>query len=127
MAQGKKWVLHVTCTRSNVQNFALDVVISLYEPYQSVPNVFISNKMYSNARNHCWSTTLASHLSNRPSSFFFFFSSFFSQASTIMAEAIQARRSNIFSGVLMNPRRACAARVTVLSFSVCLSVSLLPH
>ena len=42
---GGKRQLHVTCTKSYVQNSALDVVISLYEPYQSVSSVFISNKV----------------------------------------------------------------------------------
>ena len=36
--------LHVYNILLYVQNFALDVVISLYEPYLSFSSVFISNK-----------------------------------------------------------------------------------
>ena len=57
---GKKWLLHVPCTKSYVENSALDVVTSLYEPYQSFSSVFINNSTVSVARDHHWSTTPAS-------------------------------------------------------------------
>ena len=56
---GKKWPPHVLCTKHYIQNSALDVVISLYEPYQSFSSVFISNKTISIARDHRWSAKLA--------------------------------------------------------------------
>ena len=31
---GKKWLPHMPCTKVYVQNSALDIVTSLYEPYQ---------------------------------------------------------------------------------------------
>ena len=44
-------------------------VISLYEPYQSFSSAFITNKTVSIARDHRWSTALASrNQPNRPSS-----------------------------------------------------------
>ena len=52
MAWGKKWLPHVPCTKSHVQNSALDVVISFYEPYQSFSSVFIGEKTVSVARDH---------------------------------------------------------------------------
>ena len=52
--------------------------VAIFEPYQSFSSVFISNKIVSVARDHCWTTTLSVTI-NR--------TSFFSQASTIMAEA----------------------------------------
>ena len=47
-------------TKSYVQNSALNVVTSLYEPYQSFSSVFISNKTVSVASDHRWRTTPAS-------------------------------------------------------------------
>ena len=51
MAQKKKWLPHVPYTK-HVQNSVLDVVISLYEPYQSFLSVFIGEKTVSVARDH---------------------------------------------------------------------------
>ena len=50
---GKKWLPHMPCTKSHLQNSALDVVISLYEPYQSFSSVFIGENTVSVARDHC--------------------------------------------------------------------------
>ena len=58
MARGKM-VVACKVYKSYVQNSALDVVISLYEPYQSFPSVFISIRTVSVARDHRWSTTPA--------------------------------------------------------------------
>ena len=41
---------------SDVQNSALDVVRSFYEPNQSFSSVFINNKTVSVDRNHHWGT-----------------------------------------------------------------------
>ena len=60
MAWEKIWLPHILCTNSYVQNSALDVVRSLYEPNQSFLSVFISNKIVSVARDHRWSTTSVS-------------------------------------------------------------------
>ena len=43
-----------------VQNSALDVVINFGKPYQSFSGVFMSNKSFSVARDHRWSTTSVS-------------------------------------------------------------------
>ena len=59
MAQ-KKMAAPLNMYKSDVQNSALDVVRSFYEPYQSFSNVFINNKTASAARDHRWSTTSAS-------------------------------------------------------------------
>ena len=99
---GKKWLPHVLCTNSYVQNSALDVVTSLYEPYQSFSSATRSLTLLE---------TIAGvphrQVAKRPnrlsSSFFLSFFLSFSQASTIMAEAItmtQTRKSGIFTGVL---------------------------
>ena len=54
------------CTKSYVQNSALDVGTSLYEPYRSFSSVFISIKTVSVARDHRWSTTPAIHYPRNP-------------------------------------------------------------
>ena len=66
----------LTCTKSDVQNSALDVVRSFYEPYQSFSSVFINNKTVSVDRNHHWGTKAApkrqfAKRPNRQSSSFF--------------------------------------------------------
>ena len=93
---------HITHTKSYVQNSPLIIVIGFYEPNHDISSVFISNKTVSGAGKLRWSTTAASRYTGGvgpigPSSFFF------SQASTITAEAItmiQARTSWIFPGIL---------------------------
>ena len=42
MAWGKKWPPPITCTKSYVQNSALDVIMKLYEPYQSFSSVSLA-------------------------------------------------------------------------------------
>ena len=75
-------------TKSYVQNSAWIIVISFY-PYHDISSVFISNKTVSGTRKLRWSTRLASHYTGgRGLIDYLFLVSFFSQASTIMAEAI---------------------------------------
>ena len=45
--------------KSDVQNSALDVVRSFYEPHQSFSSVFINNKTVSVDRNHHWGAKAA--------------------------------------------------------------------
>ena len=81
----------------------LIIVIGFYEPYYDISSVFISNKTVGVARNLRMSTRLASRHSGGEGRNRTILSSFFSQASTIMAEAItmiQARTSWIFPRVL---------------------------
>ena len=57
--------------KSDVQNSALDVVRSFYEPYQSFSSVFINNKTVSVDRNHPWGTKAAIRETAKSSIFFF--------------------------------------------------------
>ena len=50
----------MTRTKSYVQNLALIIVISFYEPYHDISSVFNSNKTVSVARKLRWSTKPAS-------------------------------------------------------------------
>ena len=90
------------CTKAYVQNSALGIVTSIYEPYQWFSSVFIGEKTVSVARDHRW--VPHRQVSKRAkSSIFFLLSSSFSQASSIITEAMtmsQTRRSGIFYGVL---------------------------
>ena len=43
--------LHITRTKSYVQNSALIIVMGLYEPYHGIARVFISNRTVGAARN----------------------------------------------------------------------------
>ena len=90
MAQEKKR------TKSYVQNSALIIVIGFYDPYHDISSVFISNKTVSGSGKLRWSTTPASRYTGGAGRNGLILLCFFSQASTIMAEAItmiQARTS----------------------------------
>ena len=90
------------CTKAYVQNSALGIVTSIYEPYQWFSSVFIGEKTVSVARDHRW-VPHRQVAKRAKSSIFFLLSSSFSQASSIITEAMtmsQTRRSGIFYGVL---------------------------
>ena len=91
------------CTKVYVQNSALDIVTSLYEPYQWFSSVFISEKAVSVARDHRWVPHRQVVKRAKSSIFFLSSSSSFSQASSIITEVMtmsQTRRGGIFDGVL---------------------------
>ena len=91
------------CTKVYVQNSALDIVTSLYEPYQWFSSIFIGEKTVSVARDHRWVPHRQVAKRAKSSIFFLLSSSSFSQASSIITEAMtmsQTRRSGIFYGIL---------------------------
>ena len=110
----KKMAAHCMCTKWYVQNSALDIVISFYGPYLSFSSVFISNKTLSVAGEHRWKYHISKSLNEQ---IVYFFLSFFSNATTILTEAItmiQTRRSSNSSGVL-HPHHGVLKQIKLFS------------